>query len=148
MAEKRVTVWVQRFKDRATLQLQWIDPETGNRKTKSAETADDRKAEEARVDLESDLNNGRYQEASRMTWERFRELFEVEYAAGCRPKTRRKYAQVLDRFEREARPQRLRSITERTISTFAAAMRGRKAIGEGATRPARSRSPWRTCTPP
>jgi integrase len=135
MSDKRITVWVQRFKDRSTLVLQWIDPETGKRKSRSAETSDPGKAEAARVDLESDLNNGRYQEASRMIWERFRELFEEEYVAACRPKTRRKYGQVLDRFEQEAHPQRLRSVTERTISSFAAAMRARKALGEGGHAP-------------
>jgi hypothetical protein len=28
MSEKRATVWVQRFKDRPNLMLQWIDPFT------------------------------------------------------------------------------------------------------------------------
>ena len=27
MSDKRVTVWVQRFKDRPHLMLQWIDPD-------------------------------------------------------------------------------------------------------------------------
>jgi hypothetical protein len=49
--EKRVTVWVQRFKDRAHLMLQWIDPDTGKRESKSAETDDPDKAETARGDL-------------------------------------------------------------------------------------------------
>src|SRR6516162_6781637 len=68
MQEKRVTVWVQRFKDRSTLMLQWIDPDTGRRKSKSAETAEPKKAEEVRIDLESDLNNGRHREQSQMSW--------------------------------------------------------------------------------
>ena len=42
MAEKRVTVWVQRFKDREALVLQWLDPDTGKRKSKSAGTADEK----------------------------------------------------------------------------------------------------------
>ena len=40
MPEKRVTVWVQRFPDRSYLMLQWLDPDTGRRKSKSAGTAD------------------------------------------------------------------------------------------------------------
>jgi hypothetical protein len=39
MPEKRITVWVQRFKDREHLMLQWLDPETGTRKSQSAGTA-------------------------------------------------------------------------------------------------------------
>ena len=66
MTEKRVTVWVQRCKDRPALMLQWIDPDTNRRKSKSAGTADEKEAEKARADLEYELNHGRYQEASRL----------------------------------------------------------------------------------
>src|SRR6516164_1892049 len=104
MSDKRIKVWVQRFKDRPHLMLQWIDPDTGRRKSKSAETADEKEAEQARADLESDLNHGRYQEASRMTWERFRELFEAEFAAGKRENTRKGYAATFDLFERLCSP--------------------------------------------
>jgi hypothetical protein len=51
MAEKRITVWVQAFKDRTTLVLQWLDPLTGKRRSQSAGTADAGIAENARVDL-------------------------------------------------------------------------------------------------
>jgi integrase len=123
MPDKRIRVWVQRFKDRPTLMLQWIDPDTGKRKSKSAETADEAKAEDARADLEADLNNGRYQEASRMSWERFRELFEEEYVAPLRANTRRNYGNTLDLFEQLCNPGRLRAVSERTISAFAAGLR-------------------------
>ncbi len=123
MAEKRITVWVQRFKDRPMLMLQWIDPETGKRKSKSAETADEKEAEGKRADLEYELNNGRYQEASRMNWERFRELFEAEYLPNLRPDTRRNYGATLDLFEKLCHPTSIRGVTERTVSAFAAALR-------------------------
>jgi integrase len=123
MAERRVTVWVQRFPDRINLMLQWIDPDTGRRKSKSARTADESEADQARADLEYELNHGRYQEASRMTWEHFREKFEMEYAAALRSNTRENYEDTLDLFEELCHPTKLRSISERTISTFAAAMR-------------------------
>src|SRR5689334_12970701 len=129
MPEKRVTVWVQRFKDRPTLMLQWIDPETGKRKSKSAETADEKEAEGKRVDLEADLNNGRYVEASRITWEAFRELFEQEYVAGCRKNTRLNYLSTLDWFERICSPGRLSAVNERTLSAFVSGMRTTKLKG-------------------
>jgi integrase len=131
MSDKRVTVWVQRFKDRPHLVLQWIDPETGARKSKSAKTADPKEADAARKDLEYELTHGKYQEASRMTWERFRELFEREYAAPLRFDTRRNYAAMFDLFERLCRPSRLRSISERSISTFASLLRQQKGIHGG-----------------
>ena len=37
MTEKRDTVYVLRPKDRPTLQLQWVDPDTGGRRTRSAD---------------------------------------------------------------------------------------------------------------
>src|SRR6516165_8042316 len=123
MSDKRINVWVQRFPDRANLMLQWIDPDTGKRKSKSAETADEGEAEQARADLEYELNHGKYQEASRMTWERFRELFEDQYVEALRPETRKVYANVFNLFERVCNPKRLRSVTERTISAFAAGLR-------------------------
>jgi integrase len=123
MPEKRVTVWVQRFRDRKYLMLQWVEPDTGKRKSRSAGTDDDKEAEQARADLEYELNHGRYQEASRMTWERFRELFEREYVADKRLNTRENYEDTLDLFERLCNPTRLRSITERTLSQFVAGMR-------------------------
>jgi integrase len=126
MAEKRITVWVQRFKDRSPLMLQWIDPDTGRRKSKSAETADEKEAEQARADHECDLNNGRYQEPSKLDWERFRQLFEAEYLAGLRASTREKYTAVLDVFEQIMNPTKLRAVTERTLSQFVKGMRERK----------------------
>src|SRR5262245_55860582 len=123
MSDKRITVWVQRFKDRPHLVLQWIDPETGRRKSKSAETVREKAAQAKRVDLESDLNNGRYREASRMTWERFRELFEAEYVAALRENTRKNYTKALDQFEAACNPRAVGKITVRTVSAFAAALR-------------------------
>jgi integrase len=123
LPDKRITVWVQQFKDRPTRMLQWIDPETGRRKSKSAGTADEKEADDKRGDLEADLNAGRYAEASRMTWDGFRELFEREYVAPLRPDTRKKYAAALDLFEELCHPGQFRSITGRSISAFAAALR-------------------------
>jgi integrase len=123
MPEKRVTVWVQRFPDRPNLMLQWHDPDTGKRKSKSAGTADEGEAEQARADLEYELTHGKYQAASRMTWERFRELFEAEYLTGVRKNTQLSYGATFDLFERLVSPNALGRITERTLSAFAAQMR-------------------------
>src|SRR5262249_36324302 len=133
LVDGRIHVWGQRFKDRAHLMLQWLDPETGRRKSKSAETADEKKAEQARADLEADLNNGRYAEASRISWERFRELFEEEYVAPLRPDTRKNYEATLDLFERLCHLGSLRSISERTVSQFATLMRKEPGRAKGST---------------
>src|SRR5262249_32154891 len=123
MSEKRITVWVQRFKDRDTLMLQWTDPDTGKRKSRSAETGDEEKAEQKRSDLEYELNHGLHKETSSMSWEKFRELFEEEYANGRRANTRSNYAATFDLFEKLCCPRSLKGISERTVSAFAAGMR-------------------------
>jgi len=123
MAERRIVVWVQAFPDRPNLVLQWHDPETGRRKSKTAGTGEPKAAEAARADLEYELNHGKYAESSKLTWERFRELVEAEYLPNCRPKSITTIENVLNNFEEICHPRRLRAISERTISTFLAGLR-------------------------
>lgn len=122
----RVRVWVQHFKDRPALVLQWIDPETGARKSKSAKTDNSATAEKHRCDLEYELNHGMYEERTRLNWERFRDMFEAEYLPGLRPRSQEKMNTVLDVFESIIKPARLGAITERTISQFVRGLRERK----------------------
>ena len=129
MPDNRVTVWVQRFRDRSTLMLQWRDPDTGQRKSRSTKTNDPKEAEKARADLEYELNHGKYQEPSKLDWQHFRELFETEYLTGLRVPSQEKYGSVLDVFEEIVNPTKLRGISERTISLFVKGMRERKRPG-------------------
>jgi integrase len=69
------------------------------------------------------LNNGLHKEAARMSWEKFRELFEAEYLTGLRPDTRDVYANVFNLFEQVCNPRSLRAVSERTVSAFAAGLR-------------------------
>ena len=125
----RITVWVQKFPDRKLLVLQWHDPDTGKRKSRTAETADQKEAERKARDLEYELAHGTYQEPSKLDWSRFRELFEAEYLPGLRPRSREKLGTVLDAFEQVVSPTKLRSITERTVSAFVKGLRERKRPG-------------------
>jgi integrase len=123
---KKIIVWVQRFPGRNTLALQWHDPETGKRKTRSAETGDDKKADERRADLEYQLNKGLYEEPSSLNWEAFRQKFTDEYLGGLRARTKEKYDTVLDVFEEICSPAKLGRVTERTVSAFVTGMQQRK----------------------
>jgi hypothetical protein len=58
MADQRITVWVQQFKDRKHLMLQWIDPATGKRRSRSAGTGDRQEARYRACEAERQLNNG------------------------------------------------------------------------------------------
>jgi integrase len=132
---RRPPPFKQRFPDRSTLQLQWVDPVTNRRKTKSAETSDEDVAESKRKDLEYELTHGLYQEPARLTWERFREQFEEEYVAPLRQNTRENYRSMLDLFEELCNPKQLRSVTERTVSAFVAGMRKRPTRGRDGMQP-------------
>jgi integrase len=131
MSEPRVKVWVTRFADREALQLQWVDPVTGRKKTRSAGTSCPTIAEQKRGDLEADLNAGRHQDVSRLSWAAFRERFEREYVAALRPNTRHGYKDTFRVWELLARPVALRGVTEATVSGFAAALRSYRAKGKG-----------------
>jgi integrase len=120
---RRIVVWVQSMGDRPHLTLQWHDPVTGQRRSKSAQTCNPLDAEKARADLEYELNHGLYQEGSRMAWETFRATFEHEYVAALCKNSRRNYQATLNSFERACRPGRIDLVTARTVSAFAAAMR-------------------------
>ncbi len=130
---KRIVVWVQHMADRPHLVLQWHDPATGKRKSKSAGTCNPLQAEERRADLEYELNHNLHHEASQISWERFRELFEAEYVAPLRANTRRNFATTLDAFEEICTPKRLAGINERTVSQFAAGLRGTPGRARGST---------------
>jgi integrase len=109
--------------DRPYLTLQWHDPVTGQRKSRSARTCNPLDAEKARADLEYELNHGLYHDAGRMSWETFREAFEREYVAPLRKNTRRNHEDTLNSFEQMCHPRRIDLVTARTVSAFAAAMR-------------------------
>jgi integrase len=129
MAEKRITVWVQHFADRPHLMLQWYEPETGARKSKSAGTCNPHDAEKVRADLEYELNHGLHKEGARMAWEAFRERFAEEYVAPLRKNTRDNYEDTLNLFEQLCHPRRLDQINAATASAFAARMRTAKLRG-------------------
>jgi integrase len=123
MSEPRITVRLLRLKDRPFYKLDWIEPETGIRRSKSAKTADLREAEKARADLQYELNHGLASEPSKMTWQTFREMYEEEKLAGAREATQSKAASVFDSFEELGGPKTLGQITARTFSQYAVRLR-------------------------
>jgi integrase len=123
MPEKRVHVWVTRFKDRKSLMLQWTDPESKRTKSRSAGTDDAKEAEKAREDLQYELNHNLHRDASRMSWDAFRKLFEAEYASARRLSTQRGYQATLDAFEDIVMPKRLDAVSARILSKFQEGLR-------------------------
>lgn len=124
--QQRITVRVQRFKDRKNLMLQWYDPVTGKRCSRSSGTADEQVAEQSRADLEYELNHGLYSDPSDLSWPSFRDLFEREYCSGLRRRSAEKFSTVFDVLESEMKLNRLSQIDERFLSKFVVKLRNRK----------------------
>jgi integrase len=127
--EKRVKVWLMDYGDRRWLMLQWLDPDTGRRKTRSTKTRDRQEAEKLRADLQYELAHGLHTEMSKISWSSFRSAFESDYLPGTRDNTRRNYRILLNTFEEVCAPKNLRSITARTISAFVTGLRARPGHG-------------------
>ena len=123
---REIEVWVQDKGDGSCLRLQWIDPLSGKRKTRTTETRDQEKAEKRRAELQEQINRGGGDLDFSMTWKGFRELFLEEYAGDQREKSRVKYETVFDVFQQICNPTHLyRAATERAIGRFLEGMRRR-----------------------
>jgi integrase len=123
---QRISVYILDPKDRPYFKLEWIEPGTERRRSRSTRTRDRRVAERQRDDLEYELNHGLHSERSKLSWARFRELFMEEYAGGQRERSREKYDTVFDVFEEIVKPARVADITERLLAKFVKGMRERK----------------------
>jgi hypothetical protein len=119
----QITVWVRQFKGRRYPMLQWMDSETGKRKSQSAGTNDAKGIEQARADKEYELNNGLHDRSGTMTWGRFRELYETEEGTSRSQKGLISIRTCFNRFERHVKMKRIGPITERTLSRLASEMR-------------------------
>jgi integrase len=123
---------VNRFPDRSTFQLQWVDPVTGKRKTKSSGVTDtgkarDRKDAEAKArELEQLLRRGVAAIPSELSWDSFRERYEKEHAAGLAKSTTDKIGTVCNLIEEHLTPRRLFDVTDERISRLVAILREKK----------------------
>lgn len=132
MSERTITVWVSRFPDRATFQLQWLDPISGRKRTKSSGVRDtgkarDRKDADAKArELEQLLRRGVAALPSELSWESFRERYENEHAASLAKDTAAKIGTVCNFIEEHLNPRRLHDLTDERISRLALILREQK----------------------
>lgn len=125
MKDERIHVGVVEFSDRRHYQLQWRDPRSRRKKTKSSgilitnNKRDRAEAERLAGILEDELNSGRYRPPAKMTWEEFRERHEAEFQATTSPRSNKIFAVAFDFVETMIRPERIRDVTTETISRFA-----------------------------
>lgn len=104
------------------MSLEWNDPHTKRRCTKSSGTDDLDEAETARAALETQLNSIGAGPRS-VSWDHFRDRYRAEHLSSLRARSIEKSEMVLDLFEVFAKPVLLASIDESKLSQFAADLR-------------------------
>lgn len=126
-----IKVNVVEFGDRKHYQMQFRDPMTGRKKTRSTGVERtgrkrDRDAAVAAAGVwEAELREGRYQSASRTTWQDFRERYTQEKLASLANRTAEKADEVLDAVERIINPMKLADLSTARVSAFQAKLRER-----------------------
>ena len=120
---EEIKVTVVQFGDRKLLQMQYKDPITGKKKTRSTGESNRRQAERVAAKWEAELREGRYKPASKITWAEFRRRYEEEVLAGLASRTDDKVTGVLNTIERILSPSKLRDLTDQRISRYTATLR-------------------------
>ena len=123
MSEFKIKVTVTKFADRPCFVMRYVDPVTGKRHARSTEATTRREAERAAAKWEAELQEGRYQESSNISWTEFRERYESEKLASLADKTAYSAGSALNHLERLISPRNLTVLTSTILSKFQAKMR-------------------------
>ena len=115
-----IRVSVASYGEGRCLMMTYRDPVTGKKVAKSTGKTKRREAERAAAVWQDELNSGRYQAPSKLTWDEFRERYEAEKLASLAPATQMAAAVSLDYLERVINPDRLAKLTSATMSRFQA----------------------------
>ncbi len=121
-----IKVSVVAFGDRRYLQMQYTDPLTGRKKTRSTGTTDSGEAVKAAGKWEAELREGRYHEPLKMTWEQFTERYDREVLSGLSPRSQQQAMTLFNKVKAILNPLRLRDLTAERISFFQATLREKK----------------------
>jgi integrase len=105
------------------LVLRYTDPVTGERVAKSAGTRNRREAEREAGKWQAELREGRYQKASKISWESFRERYATDILPGLAVGTAATYEATLNVFERSCNPDKLAKVTTGIVTGFVTKLR-------------------------
>lgn len=131
-----IRVSVVAFGDRKHWQMQYRDPVTGKKKTRSTgvENTGRKRERDAAIGVagkwEAELREGRYQSPSKTTWASFRDRYETEALAGLSDNTAMRVHQVFDLIELLTPVERLAEMTTRRVAEFQHALRTVRKVRE------------------
>ncbi|MFH5803948.1 tyrosine-type recombinase/integrase [Alienimonas sp. DA493] len=121
MPNAPITYTVMRRQGRPNWEVQWTDPATGRKKTRSTGHKVKREAERWASKFADDLNRGAGGPV-RTTWADFRKQFSDGHLAHKRPNTAAKYETVLASVERHLNPKLLTALTPAALDEWAGKM--------------------------
>jgi len=123
-AMEEIEVRVVEFGDRKCYQMQYVDPLTGRKKTRSTKVErtgrkrERTEAERVAAKWESELREGRYKAPSQVTWVEFRTRYEDEVLCSLADNTDDKVCGVFNMVEQVLNPARLRDLTATRLSYY------------------------------
>jgi integrase len=131
----RLRVYVTRFPDRPTYQLQWSDQLTGRTRTKTTDvpvslgSRGRKAAERLAAELETQLQDGSGQFPCRVSWDTFRSRYEAEVLPGLSPQTASKVGTLANHVETILNPRLLSDLDEARVSYLVVGLR-KRAVAE------------------
>lgn len=112
--------------NRRFLVLQWTDPTTGKRVTRSSKTTKRREASIKAAELEKKLNETRATGDGSISWSTFFNLYQLRELSGHEPVTERWHTSKLTVFESKMHPTTLADVNSICLARYVAQLRGAK----------------------
>ena len=103
--------------------VQWLDPRSGRKKTRTTKQARRREAERAAAKILAEVELNIFEKYRPTNWSEFRELYELKTLPSKRPGTIRHAVSSLNRIEKIIKPATVDAITKADISRFEAQLR-------------------------
>ncbi len=126
-----IKVRLFKYPDRKNIVMGYDDPTSGKRVTRSAGTTDEETAIGSAAVWEDELNSGRFQAASKVTWQKFVDQYTDEKLSTLAPHTKETALASLGHMKRVIGPDRLCKITAGVLSKFAAELRKPQTVKRG-----------------
>lgn len=121
--DDRIKVHVVRQKGRTNLVMRYVCPDSGKQVCRSTGTSNQRKAEREAAKWEAEVREGRYSKPQRITWQEFRDQYDVNVLDGMRVGTAANYSATLNVWQRTMRPGRLAELTTAKLTAFVTTLR-------------------------
>ena len=126
-----IKVHVVKYPDRDNLVMRYVDQLTGKPIGRSTGTTKRKEAEKLAAKWEAELQEGRYQKQSKMSWQEFCDKFEADGTGNLKPNTVDAYFTTLNTFGRLCRPKSVKDLTTAKVTTFARKLRKVRTVTVG-----------------